>query len=178
MTSARARHNNQDVSKSGKDWAVPFCLTAWLLALHAGASDDLTRQQRFQLLYNAPLRDLSAPTARFDPDQLHQQFLQTDILIDVRTTVVNGYGLRRRVVQGSARNVGKAIVRQAVLEVLEAPIKGRGASGELLAAPDSWEVVASQRLGDLDPGRSRLVSIPLTVPDTRIRLYQIRLRTQ
>ncbi len=163
------------MTTGGKDWAVPFCLTAWLLALHAGASDDLTRQKKFELLYSAPLKSLSSPTTRFDPDQQRQQILQAGVLLDVRTTVVNGHGLRRRVVQGSARNVGKTAVRQAAVELLEASVTGRAPTGELLSGP--YEVVASQFLGDLEPGQVLGVTLPLTRPDVRLRLYQIRLRS-
>ncbi|MBI3894233.1 MAG: hypothetical protein HY303_22160, partial [Candidatus Wallbacteria bacterium] len=103
------------------------------------------------------------------------QFVQSNVLIDVRTTVVNGPGLRRRVVQGSARNIGKDTARQAVLDVMEAPVQGRTSSGQPIAG--TFETVASQFLGDLAPGRATVISLPLTRPDVLLRVYQIRLRT-
>lgn len=158
-----------------RDWAFPFCVTAWLLTMHAGASDDASREKKFELLYRAPIRALAPPSPRFDPDQQHQQFLTDGVLVDVRTSVIAGTGVRRRIVQGSARNTGKTLYPRAVLELMEAPVAGRTASGQL--QPGTFQTVASQYLGDLAAGRVTAVSLPFERPHTLLRLYQLRVRT-
>lgn len=158
-----------------KDWAFPFCVTAWLLTMHAGASDDAFREKKFELLYSAPIRNLAPPSPRFDPDQQHQQFLTDGVLVDVRTTVIAGRGVQRQLVQGSARNTGKTLYPRAVLELMEAPVAGRTAAGQL--QPGTFQTVATQYLGDLAAGRAIVVSLPFERPRTYLRLYQIRLRS-
>ena len=157
------------------EWALPFCLAAWLVTLHAGASDPATQRRNFELLHTATPA-LSSPTSRLDPDQDRQQFLMNGILVDVRTSVINGHGLRRRLYHGSAKNTGDRPVPGAVLELLEAPVSGRRPDGTVIAGV--FEVVASQLLGDLAAGQSRVVALTLERPDVSLRVYQLRLRGQ
>lgn len=156
-----------------RDWALPFCLTAWLLAMHAGASDE-ARRRNFELLYNSAPATLSPPSPRFDPDQEHQQIVAGTLFADVRTAIVNGKGLRRRILQGSVRNTGTVVSTRVILELLEAPYTGRSPAGAPIAG--TYEVVASQFFGDLAPGRVAQVHLPFERPDTLPRVYQVRLR--
>ncbi|MBI4871612.1 MAG: hypothetical protein HY814_08590 [Candidatus Riflebacteria bacterium] len=150
-------------------------MAAWLVGMPDGAADDSTRKANFELLYSAPIRTLAPPSPRFDPDGQHQQFLTSGVLLDVRTVVLNGPGIRRRLVQGMARNTSQTTFPRASLELLEARVTGRTAAGQPI--PGVYEVVTSQFLGDLAPGRSTVVSLPFQRPDTLLRVYQLRLRT-
>ena len=51
--------------------------------------------------------------------------LTNGVLVDVRTTIVNGHGVRRQTIQGSARNTGRATFQRAVLAAMPAATAGK-----------------------------------------------------
>ncbi len=163
-------------------WRLALILVAAsiLQALSTGSLDAQDRQARrlrnFELMHEHRLPGGSPPSPRFDPDQDRQQFLMDGILVDVRTSIIEGHGLRRRIYQGSARNTATSTVPGAVLELLEAPQAGRLDDGT--PNPGRLEVVASQLLGDLDPGERRVIALSLERPYPLLRLYRLRLRRQ